>query len=188
MDPLCPVLCYFNVQLKERKTKSREEENFVSGEAGTSQGSWGLCSFAHLYLQAQKIQFHCLTVSLTFRVTDMWQNKKTVNAKLYERKDGKEVTVTPVTLKTIEKNTQIYIFIQSLPLQVINTIAPRSQLKKCQVSDSSHFTRDPSAILIHRKMDGKWHAHALTLVISLLNPLSSNYLKREQKLVPCNYY
>lgn len=37
-------------------------------------------------------------------------------------------------------------------------------------------------------MDDGWNAHALTFVISLLNPLGSNYLWGEQKLVPGNYY
>lgn len=39
-----------------------------------------------------------------------------------------------------------------------------------------HFTRDPIGAMTLSEMDDGWHAHALTLVISLFNPLGSNYL------------
>ncbi len=42
-------------------------------------------------------------------------------------------------------------------------------------------SQDPCGVLIHSEMDDRWHAHAFTLVISLLNPLGSNYLWGEQK-------
>lgn len=62
----------------------------------------------------------------------------------------------------------------SLALQV------QSYLKKCKEINTCHFTVDPS--LIHPETEEEWHAHALTLVISLPNPL----IRQEQKLVPGN--
>lgn len=44
-----------------------------------------------------------------------------------------------------------------------------------------NFTGDPIGAMTLSEMDDGWHAHALTLVISLLNPLGSNYLWGEQK-------
>lgn len=43
-------------------------------------------------------------------------------------------------------------------------------------------------LLTHSEMADGWHAHALTLVISLLNLLGSNYFWGEQKPAPGSYY
>lgn len=54
-------------------------------------------------------------------------------------------------------------------------------LTNFQDSVTYHFTGDPVGALIHSETDDGWHTHALSLVVSLLNPLGSNYLRGEQK-------
>lgn len=51
-----------------------------------------------------------------------------------------------------------------------------------------HLTRDPLTLAINSEMDDSWHAYALTLVVSLLNPLACNYLWGEQRRLPGIYY
>lgn len=88
---------------------------------------------------------------------------------------------------------KIYSRILSVPnMNVILIHSPTLQLhqsltvfiKKYQENDTSHFTF-PS--IMHSRMDDEWHTTGLTLVISLLNPLCSNYVQGEQKLAPGNY-
>ena len=115
--------------------------------------------------EAQDTQFHYPAASLTFRKRETWQNETSVNA-------GSK-TKDATTVKTI-KTASFYSGDQRQTLCSLD-------LTNFQGGVTYHFTGDPVGALIHSEMDDGWHAHALSLVISLLNPLGSNYLRGEQK-------